>query len=168
MKTRRCFSTGTKTLGLHRPHGIARRTGGCIGPGSHVLINVRIVLREGPATLDGLRALDPHLAAFDEDSLQPRCSRTGASPKRKKRSSGFAKRPTCRCSGRRRFWKPWQKKGSHRGLKSPMRDRVECVMLKKGTHVLCAMRVLDDILRRMRPTKPRRVRCSGSCTWPTL
>jgi pyruvate kinase len=30
-----------------------------------------------------------------------------------------------------------------------MSDRAECVMLNKGAHVLDAVRVLDDILRRM-------------------
>jgi len=29
--------------------------------------------------------------------------------------------------------------------------RAECVMLNKGPHVLSAVRVLDDILRRMQP-----------------
>ena len=46
-----------------------------------------------------------------------------------------------------------------------MGHRAECVMLNKGPHVISAVRVLDDILRRCRHIKPRSARCSGSCDW---
>jgi pyruvate kinase len=37
-----------------------------------------------------------------------------------------------------------------------MGQRAECVMLNKGPHVLSAVRVLDDILRRMQSHKAKR------------
>jgi len=37
-----------------------------------------------------------------------------------------------------------------------MGQRAECVMLNKGPHMLSAVRVLDDILRRMQSHKAKR------------
>jgi pyruvate kinase len=37
-----------------------------------------------------------------------------------------------------------------------MGQRAECVMLNKGPHILSAVRVLDDILRRMQTHKAKR------------
>ena len=37
-----------------------------------------------------------------------------------------------------------------------MGERAECVMLGKGPHILDAMRVLDDILRRMETHRARK------------
>ena len=44
-----------------------------------------------------------------------------------------------------------------------MGERAECVMLNKGPHIVEAVRVLDDILRRMEAHQRRRARCCGGC-----
>src|SRR6266511_4328362 len=44
-----------------------------------------------------------------------------------------------------------------------MSQRAECVMLNKGPYVLDAIRVLDDILRRMDAISGKRRRFCGRC-----
>ena len=65
---------------------------------------------------------------------------------------GFAKRPTCRSSGLRKCWRILPSKASPPGAEitdAAMGERAECVMLNKGPYISEAVRVLDDILRRM-------------------
>lgn len=47
-----------------------------------------------------------------------------------------------------------------------MGQRAECIMLNKGHHIFNAIRVLDDILRRMQLTKQKGGLYFVSCDWP--
>ena len=46
-----------------------------------------------------------------------------------------------------------------------MGERAECVMLNKGPYAVDAVRVLDDVLRRMEPIPRRNGPCCGPSMW---
>jgi len=47
-----------------------------------------------------------------------------------------------------------------------MGERAECVMLNKGPHIVEAVRVLDNVLRRMEAHQSKKAPNCASYSWP--